>query len=681
MTYRVGVDIGGTFTDFAVLDADNRLYTLKVFSTPGQPGGEVMAGLTALRERYGIQPSDISYFTHGTTVGVNTIIQRNGALLCLITTENFQDVLELGRLKTPEVYSLYSRRPRPLISKDHVFQVRERILHDGSIATQLDEASVRTAIAQTVALGAGGVVVALINAYRNPVHEARIRAIAAEMAPDLLVTCSSEVWPVVREYERTVTAVLNAYVRPRMSVYLTALQDALRAAGVPAEAQITKSNGGIMRAELGKTACVDILLSGTASGVTGACHVARLGGFRNVASLDIGGTSADVALIIDGNAQYGTGEQIGEFALYVPSVSVASIGGGGGSIARVDGQGVLKSGPASAGSEPGPACYGRGGTLPTTTDAFVVCGFLGQTELAYGAVGIDRAKAEAAIAPIASALGQSVPQAAESIIKVATSGMYAEMTRVFARAGAEPAAFALMAFGGAGPMMACFVAREAGIGAVLVPPTPGVLSALGGLVCDTRNDFIRTLFQTLEQATLPALQDAFAQLAAQAQAWLRHEQRHTGPATTLYSADLRYAGQSFEIETKLDPAWIIEGNLPAISAAFHAEHQRLYDHSDPAAPVQIINARVVISAPNPRPAFVAEAEHAYDAVPERHVNVFHDGAVVEAGLFRRTELRPGARFRGPAIIAQNDTTTCLPSGFVGRVDGWGNLVLETEPPQ
>jgi N-methylhydantoinase A len=259
--------------------------------------------------------------------------------------------------------------------------------------------------------------------------------------------------------------------------------------------------------------------------------------------------------------------------------------------------------------------------------------------------------------------------------------MYAEMTRVFARAGAEPAAFALMAFGGAGPMMACFVAREAGIGAVLVPPTPGVLSALGGLVCDTRNDFIRTLFQTLEQATLPALQDAFAQLAAQAQAWLRHEQRHTGPATTLYSADLRYAGQSFEIETKLDPAWITEGNLPAIAAAFHAEHQRLYDHSDPAAPVQVINARVVISAPNPRPAFVAEAEHAYAAAPERHVQVFHDGAFVEAGLFRRTELRPGARFRGPAIIAQNDTTTCLPSGFAGRVDGWGNLVLETEHPQ
>jgi len=678
MSYRVGVDIGGTFTDFAVLDEANRLYTLKVFSTPGKPGGEVIAGLAALRERYGIAPADITYFTHGTTVGVNTIIQRNGAALCLITTENFQDVLELGRLKTPDVYSLFSRRPRPLIGKDRVFQVRERILHDGTVLTALDEDSARAAIAQAVAFGAGGLVVALINAYRNDVHEQRIRAIAAEMAPDLPVTCAAEVWPVVREYERTVTAVLNAYVQPRMSHYLTSLQAALREAGVPAEAQITKSNGGVMRAELGKTACVDVLLSGTASGVTGACHVARLGGFRNVASLDIGGTSADVALIIDGAAQYGTGEQIGQFQLHVPSVSVASIGGGGGSIARVDEQGVLKSGPASAGSEPGPACYGRGGTLATTTDAFVVCGFLGQVELAYGAVGIDRTRAEAAIAPLAASLGLDVRQAGESIIKVATSGMYAEMTKVFARHGMEAKAFALMAFGGAGPMMACFVAREAGIGTVLVPPTPGVLSALGGLVCDTRNDFIRTLFCVLTTQTMPVLKDAFAELEVQARTWLRDEQLHPGEATVNWSADMRYEGQSFEIETMLDPDLVASGDVAAIAAAFHAEHLRLYDHSDPDAPVQVINARVVISAANPRPAFVAQPEDPYDAAPEREVSVFHDGAIVQAGLFRRDALRPGARFAGPAIIAQNDTTTCLPNGFRGRVDGWGNLVLEQE---
>jgi N-methylhydantoinase A len=636
----------------------------------------VSAGLAALNTRYGIRPEQISYFTHGTTVGVNTIIQRNGAPLCLITTEHFQDVLELGRLKTPEVYSLYSRRPPPLIRKDRVFQVRGRILHDGSVEAPLDEAGARDAIERAVAFGAGGVVVALINSYRNPAHEQRIRAIAGAIAPDLPVTCSSDVWPVVREYERTVTAVLNAYVQPRMAHYLTSLQAALRAAGVPAEAQITKSNGGVMRAELGKTACVDVLLSGTASGVTGACHIARLGGFGHVASLDIGGTSADVALIIDGQAQFGTGEQIGDFSLYVPSVSVTSIGGGGGSIASVDAQGVLKSGPASAGSEPGPACYGRGGTLPTTTDAFVVCGFLGQADLAYGAVGIDRARAEAAIAPIAAALGQTVPEAAASIIKVATSGMYAEMTRVFARHGMEPSAFALMAFGGAGPMMACFVAREAGIGSVLVPPTPGVLSALGGLVCDTRNDFIHTVFDTLEAASLPALQQGFGRLEAQAWSWLREEQRHDGEAVLTWSADMRYAGQSFEIETRLDPAWITGGDLAAIATAFHDAHQRLYDHSDPAAPVQVINARVVIAATNPRPAFVAAAEFAYDAVPDRHVPIFHDGARIGAGLFQREALRPGARFVGPAIIAQNDTTTCLPRGFRGRVDGWGNLVLE-----
>ena len=675
MTYRVGVDIGGTFTDFAVLDGAHRLTTLKVFSTPGEPGGEVIAGIRALRERHGIEPAQISYFTHGTTVGVNSIIQRTGAKLCLITTENFSDVLELGRLKMPDVYSLFSRRAQPLITKERVFSVRERILADGTVETPLDEDAARAAIGRAVGLGAEGLVVALINSYRNSVHELRIRALAAELAPDLLVTCSSEVWPVVREYERTVTAVLNAYVRPKMAHYLTSLQAALKREGVPAEAQITKSNGGVMRAELGKTACVDVLLSGTASGVTGACAMARVGGFPTVASLDIGGTSADVSLIIDGEPQYGTGEQIGEFALYMPSVAVASIGGGGGSIARVDDQGVLKSGPSSAGSEPGPACYGRGGTQPTTTDAFVVCGFLAQAELAYGAVSIDRGLAEAAVQPLATRLGLTVQQAAESIIRVATSGMYAQMSRVFARHGMEAKSFALMAFGGAGPMMACFVARDAGMDTVLVPPTPGVLSALGGLVSDTRNDFIRTLYHPLDAAHVAALQAAFAALKAQALHWLTEEQNHRGAPALRYSADVRYAGQSFEIETPLEPGWVEGGDLAAIATAFHRRHEQLYEHCDRAAALQVINARVVISAVNPRPDFSPVTEEVHEAVPERRVAVFLDGAMCDAALYHRAQLRPGARFPGPAIVAQSDTTTCIPGGFAGRVDGFGNLVL------
>jgi N-methylhydantoinase A len=676
VTYRVGVDIGGTFTDFAVLDDANRLYTLKVFSTPTEPGREVIDGLRALKQRYGIEPGQISYFTHGTTVGVNTLIQRNGARLALLTTAGFEDVLELARLRTPDVFNLFSRRPAPLIGRDRVWGIRERVLADGSVETGLDEAGVAAAIGFARSAGAAGLVVALINSYRNPDHERRIRAIAERVAPDMFVTCSSDVWAVIREYERTMTAVINAYVQPKMTNYLTSLQAALRTEGVPAEPQITKSNGGVMRAELGKRACVDVLLSGPASGVTGASFIARLSGLRNIASLDIGGTSADVALIIDGEPQFGSGELVGDFALHVPSVAVSSIGGGGGSIAWVDDQGVLKSGPESAGSEPGPACYGRGGQRPTTTDAFVACGFLGQAELAYGAVRIDRAKAEAAISTLASAVSLGVAETAESVIRVAVSGMYASMSKVFARHGTEANSFALMAFGGGGPMIACFLARELGIRSVLIPATPGVLSALGGLVADTKNDFIQTIYEMLDAAVLERLRGAYETLDRRARDWLEENKGGTVAPRLICSADLRYGGQSFEIETFLERSWIEAGDVASIAEAFHRQHERIYNYCDRLAPVQVINARVVISADNPKPDFPLREERRHRPDPDRLVEIFHGGRGHQAGLFQRANLAPGAVIDGPAIVAQNDTTTCLLPSFSGRVDGYGNLILE-----
>ncbi|MBN8957296.1 MAG: hydantoinase/oxoprolinase family protein [Rhizobiales bacterium] len=676
MTYRVGVDIGGTFTDFAVLDDANKLYTLKVFSTPTRPGQEVIDGLRALKQRYGIEPSKVSYFTHGTTVGVNTLIQRNGAKLCLFATQGFEDVLELARLRMPDVFSLFSLRTRPLIDRECVIGMRERILSDGSIETPLDEAHVRAAVAQAKAHGVSGIAVALINSYRNPAHEQRIKELIGEAAPELYVTCSSDIWAVIREYERTMTGVINAYVQPRMTNYLTSLQKALRDEGVSSEPQITKSNGGVMRAELGKRACVDVLLSGTASGVTGASFVAKLSGFGNIASLDIGGTSADVALIIDGKPQFGSGEDVGEFVLHVPSISVSSIGGGGGSIARVDDQGVLKSGPESAGSEPGPACYGRGGERPTTTDAFVVCGFLGQAEIAYGAVNIDRAKAETAIGTLAKKMNVDVRDAAESVIKVAVSGMYAGMSKVFARHGTEAKSFTLMPFGGGGPMIACFLARELGIETVLVPATPGVLSALGGLVSDTKNDFIQTVYEMLEPATLASLESTYATLAERAMDWLRKEQGHPGTPQLTYSADIRYAGQSFEIETPITDEWIKKRDAASIADAFHDEHQRLYDYCDRKAAVQVINARVVVAAANPKPDFPLRELRKHAAKPDRTVPVYYGGKMHDAGLFDRTKLEPGATIEGPAIVSQSDTTTCVLPGFTGLVDGYGNLILK-----
>src|SRR5579872_3827963 len=312
---------------------------------------------------------------------------------------------------------------------------------------------------------------------------------------------------------------------------------------------VTKSNGGVMSAELGKIHCAQMILSGTAAGVIGAAHVASLAGFPATMSLDIGGTSADVAFIRDGVPQYGVGEMIGEFPIFIPTVAVSSIGAGGGSIAWVDDLGVLKVGPESAGSTPGPACYGRGGTRPTVTDAFAVLGCIGAGELGYSAIRVDVEKARAAIGTVAERTGMSLVAAAEAIIEIAVSGMYMEVSKLVSRYGVDPRDFALQAFGGAGPMMACFLAREVGMGSVVIPTTPGVLSALGGLIADVKNDFIATLFVDLGRAALPQIQQSFAALEAQALQWLREEQRYAGPHHFIHSADMRYHGQSYEIET------------------------------------------------------------------------------------------------------------------------------------
>jgi N-methylhydantoinase A len=681
MAYRVGVDIGGTFTDLCAFDeATNDLFTLKVLSTPDRPGSEVMEGLRQLEARYGVAPGRITYFTHGTTVGVNTVIQRKGIRLCLLVTENFVDVLEVARLKMPDPFDLRSRPAEPLISKDRVLPIRERMRADGTVDVKLDAASVLAALDAARALGAEGIVIALINAYRNPVHEHQAKAIIAKAAPGLPVFCSTDVWSVIREYERTTTAVIHGYVQPRVAHYLGSLQAALKDAGVPAPAMVTKSNGGVMSAELGKTACAQMILSGTAAGVIGAAYVAGLSGFPKTMSLDVGGTSADVAFIEDGTPQYGVGEMIGEFPIYIPTVAVTSIGAGGGSIAWVDALGVLKVGPESAGSSPGPACYGRGGTRATITDAFAVLGYLGAGELGYSAIRVDVAKAHQAIEAIAARVGLSAVATAEAIVKIAVSGMYLEVSKLVSRYGIDPREYALQAFGGAGPMMACFLAREIGMCNVVVPTTPGVLSALGGLIADVKCDFIATVFLDLAPAALPAIRDGFAALEREARRWLKDEQGYTGEPGFLYSADMRYRGQSHEIETVLDAAAVRDGDVAAIARAFHDRHRQVYEHADPAAPVQLINLRLVIIGQSAKPTFRAAPERRQAAQARETRQVFLDGAARDVPVYARADLAPGQFFTAPAIVTQSDCTTCILDGFDGRIDAYGNLILTAAQP-
>lgn len=676
MAWRIGVDIGGTFIDFCALDeASGALHTLKVLTTPDQPGRELATGIALLQERHGLDPRKVKDFVHGTTVGINTIIQRKGATLALLTNAGFEDVVALARLRMPDTYSLFCARAEPLIPRDRIFGVPGRILADGTEGEALADEAVAEAARTAAREGADGIIVSFLHAYRNPVHERAAAAIIRRTCPEMFVFTAAEIWPVIREYERTTTGILNGYVHPRVERYLTALETTLARHGVPASPMVTKSNGGIMSCGLGKQACVSMLLSGTASGVMGASLLARQAGISQALTLDIGGTSADVALVIDGRAQFGTGETIGEFPLHVPSVSVSSIGDGGGSIAWVDGFGMLKVGPESAGSTPGPACYGRGGTRATITDAMAVLGWLGHAPLAYSAVRMDRGLAEAAVGAVSRRLGRSLHETAEAIIDVAVSGMFAEVNKLVARFGVDPRDFTLVPFGGAGPMLGVQLARELGIDRLMVPRRPGLVSALGGLIADVKNDFVRTLFIELGGAGLDALRAARAALADEADGWLRRGQGFTGEATLCYAADMRYHGQSFEIEVPIDAAWIDAGDLAALRGAFDRRHAELYDFADDAAPIQLVNLRAVIIGHTTPPDFGREPRREDAPEPERMVEVWQNGGLVRMALYLRGALHHGQCFAGPAIVAQEDTTTCIPEGYDASVDEFGNLHL------
>lgn len=672
--WKIGVDIGGTFMDFCALETGSgRVASLKVLTTPDDPGAELLTGLALLAERDGLDPAAISRFVHGTTVGINTIIQRRGADLALITNAGFEDVIEMARLRMPDVYSLFCTRPEQLVPRDRVYGIPARMRADGQQTQAPDMGALANAVARARSQGAQGIIVSFLHAWRDASQEDAVKAEIGRIAPDLFVFTSAEVWPVIREYERTTTAILNGYVHPRVAGYLTALEARLQGQGVPARPLLTKSNGGLMNAAEGKRACVNMLLSGTASGVMGAAWLARQAGEARVLTLDIGGTSADFALIIDGQPQFGSGELIGEFPLHVPSISVSSIGIGGGSIATVDDHGILHVGPESAGSTPGPACYGRGGTRATVTDAMVVCGWLGHSQMAYGQLQMDVALAQRVVGELAAKLGRGVQETAQAILDIAISEMFVEVEKLASRAGVDLREFTLMPFGGGGPMLGAMLAREMGMARVIAPRRPGVVSALGGLVADLRSDFIRTIFAPLA-GSLSRLASAAKDLVADGRAWLA-AQGHDGATLMHLAADMRYHGQSYEIELPLQAEWLATGDMAAIVQAFHKMHDRIYDFHDADGQIEVVNLRLSAVGAGPALEFPEAPEIEGPAHAERDVAVFTCGAERPIPLYQRTALTPGNRFAGPAVVAQEDTTFVIPAGAEAHVDRHLNIHL------
>jgi N-methylhydantoinase A len=665
----IGVDVGGTFTDFVLLTGET-LEIHKVPTTPDDQSRAIVAGLAALD----VQAGDV---VHGMTVATNALLERRGARTALLTTAGFADVLVIGRQNRPSIYALHQARPPLLVDDEWRLEVSERLDHTGRELLPLDEAAVQAVARQLVDAGAESLAIVFLFSFRNPDHERRAAALIQAVAPDLPISLSSVILPEYREYERTATTVINAYVQPLVARYLKRLDEALAGRRV----RIMQSNGGAIGLHQAANEAARLVLSGPAGGVVGAFGLAREAMEKEsprIITFDMGGTSTDVALC-PGEIPTTAESMITDLPLRLPVIDIHTVGAGGGSIAYVDAGGALHVGPRSAGAVPGPACYGRGGDEPTVTDANLVLGrlspggFLG----GKGAVSLDVEAARRVLAKLGEQLGLSPEAAALGVIRVANATMERALRRVSVERGYDPRDFVLVPFGGAGPLHTCELAEALAIPRVLVPPMPGVLSAYGMLVADVAHDASHALL--MDAAALEAepalLVTYFDELAARVRSVLQAD----GIAAPLLTAalDMRYRGQSYELTVPLilpiDPA-----AARAATAAFHAAHAQRYGYAMPEEPVEAVTLRVRGAGPGARPVLprrpLADPDP-MDALLGREAVWFSDAGPISTPLYDRSKLMPGNRFIGPAIVLQFDTTTVIPPAWSAEVDGLGDLWL------
>jgi N-methylhydantoinase A len=677
----VGVDIGGTFTDVVAADAETGVYHIvKVPSTPHALVEGVREGVLRVVRQAEAQTGDVVRFIHGTTVATNAVLERKGARTAILATEGFEDILEIGRLKRTRMYDLFidAETPTFLSPKRRRRGIKERIAADGSVVSELDEDDTREVIRELLAeQGAQAFAISLLFSFRNPAHEQRVRELVRELEPNVGISLSSEVDPTFREYERTVVTAFDAYVRPVIEGYTQELERALTSIGVDAQLQIMQSRGGITSSRLISQKPVSVLLSGPAAGVIGGSSAAARSGFSDVITIDIGGTSADISLVAEGKPLVSTEGAIDGYPLRVPMIDVTAIGAGGGSIAWVDSAGGFHVGPQSAGAEPGPAAYGRGGSEATVTDASIVLGYLNPDYFAGGTMQMDAEAAHLAVATLGERLGLAPTEAAAGIHRIINTKMADAIRLVSIQRGYDPRSFALLVLGGAGPVHGGRLAYELGIPSTIVPRTPGVLSALGLLVASIEHDHTETIAIRFDEADPGRLEQIYARVDAQVSELMRAEQVPPGQALVSRFADMRYVGQSYTLEVDV-PASLDETALAACVDRFHQVHERVYGHARPNAPVELLNARVVQAwrlpfadfvDPDPGPAGdrdIASSRPAY----------FEElGGYVETPVYQRTKIRRGNEIVGPAIVEQVDTTIVIYPRHTAVPDDAGNIIV------
>lgn len=675
----VGVDTGGTFTDVTAAEpGTGRLWITKVPSTPPDPSSAFLAGVERAMSLASVGGNDVGLIAHGTTVATNAIIENKGARSALITTDGFRYVLDLGRHDIPRNESLYRwKKPERPITPDLIFEVRERIEHDGTVSVPLDEDSVRQAVENIRRSDVRAVAVCTLHSYANPAHERRIAEIVAEEMPDMLISLSCDVLPAFREYERTMLTAMNSSVMPLMSGYIRRIHDGMRQRGIGAPFMIMKSNGGVSGAETIAAQPVYTAMSGLAAGVLGACMVGRASGHRDLISLDIGGTSTDVAICPDAEPTLTAEIEINSFPMKAPSVDVKTIGAGGGSIAAILANGSIAVGPESAGADPGPVCYGRGGIQPTVTDAQVVLGRL-PAELAGGQLTLRPDLARTAIQrQLADRLSLSVEQAANGIIEILTFNIAGAVRAVSIERGYDPTQYVLMAFGGAGPLHGIRLAEILDMRTVLFPRYPGVLSALGLLGTPLRQDYVRTCLQMGPGYDTEALAHAFADIEASAHLWFDTENMARDMRRIERLVDVRYPHQGYELQVPVDSGRPIDAELMSgVERAFHDLHKRLYGYAMEGSAVQVVNVRVAAIGMLPPLEMPPLAAGSAVAKPYVTRSVYVDDATgfVACPAYRRDALGVGATISGPAVVDQLDSTVFLRPGWHARVDSVGNLV-------
>jgi N-methylhydantoinase A len=678
MTYRLGVDVGGTFTDVLLVEeTGGETWRAKTASTPADQAVGVLNGINQVCEAASISLAEVAQVLHGTTVATNAILEGKGATVGLVTTKGFRQVLQIARSFVPGGLAgwIIWPKPEPLAALENTVEVDQRIGSDGTVLRELDEDDVRAQLAKLT--GVEALAVSLINSFADGKHERRIAEIAAEVLPGVPVSLSSEVLPELREYARTVTTVANGYVQPQVKRYISTLSEQLREGGITGGLSILRSDGGLSAAEVATESPVTMLLSGPAGGVTGAVWTAEQCGYRDLITFDMGGTSTDIALVQDLTPRIGRETKVGDLTVRASSVDVRTVGAGGGSIAHVpELTRALRVGPQSAGAAPGPAAYGKGGQEPTVTDANVVLGYL-PAELAGGEISLDVEAARTAVATIADGMGLASPEAAAAgIVDIVNENMLGGLRLVSVQQGFDPRDFALVAFGGAGPLHANALGVLTGAWPVIVPPSPGVLCALGDATTSLRDESARTVLRRFADLSGSELADLLRELASDAGTSLTEQGLDQADQTVGYQVDVRYHGQGFEIPIVVDPDWLEDPDsaLKRLSDGFDAEHERLFsflltvDH-------ELVNARATVTGPRPEVASIPLEQGDGTPEPASTHQIYVGGGMVDAGIYDRASLRAGDVVPGPAVVTEMDSTTLILPGHEAEVHPSGSLLI------